>query len=100
MTKDQILAEARALDPKQREELIDDLRQIHDDGQLAPEQRAELTRRLAAIDRGEATFVPGEQVMRELRERVRRREAEFERGAMSTSPVDEVVDRVRSRARK
>lgn len=68
MTKEQILAEAKALDPKAREELIEDLRQVVDDDELTPEQRAELRRRVAELQRGEATLVPGDQVMRELRE--------------------------------
>jgi putative addiction module component (TIGR02574 family) len=72
MTKEQLLDEAKALDPLQRAELIEDLRQITDD-ELAPELRAELRRRIEAIDRGEVTFIPGEQVMREIRERLSRR---------------------------
>jgi putative addiction module component (TIGR02574 family) len=71
MTKEQLLDEAKALHPSQRAELIEDLRQITDD-ELAPELRAELRRRVAAIDRGEVTFIPGEQVMREIRERLSR----------------------------
>jgi putative addiction module component (TIGR02574 family) len=73
MTKDQILAEARSLDPSQRAELIEDLRQITDDDELTPALRAELLRRVAAIDRGEVTMIPGEQVMREIHERLGRR---------------------------
>jgi len=72
MTKDQILAEARALDPTQRKELIEDLRQITGGDELTPALRAELRRRVAAIDRGEVTMIPGEQVMREIRERLAR----------------------------
>jgi putative addiction module component (TIGR02574 family) len=71
MTKEQILEQVRALDPKERRELIEDLWQMPDDDELTPEQLAELDRRLAAVDRGEATFIPGDQVMRELRERPR-----------------------------
>ena len=73
MTKEQILAEAMALDPRVRGELVEDLRQIADDGELSPEQLAELRRRVAAAERGETTFVPGDQVMRELHERLGRR---------------------------
>lgn len=72
MTRDQILAEAMALDPSEREELIEDLRQTVDDGELTPDQLAELRRRIAAVDNGEATL-PGEQVMNEIRERLGRR---------------------------
>ena len=71
MSREQILAEAKALDPREREELIEDLRQIVDDDELTPEQLAEIRRRVAEMDRGEAVMVPGEQVMRELRERFR-----------------------------
>ena len=72
MTKEQLLDEARLLDREQRAELIEDLRQITDD-ELTPALRAELRRRVEAIDRGEVTFIPGEQVMREIRERLGRR---------------------------
>lgn len=71
MSREQILAGAKALDPREREELIEDLRQIVDDDELTPEQLAEIRRRVAEMDRGEAVMVPGEQVMRELRERFR-----------------------------
>ena len=73
MTREQVLAEAMALDPKDREALMEDLRQVAADGELTPEQLAELRRRVDAARRGEATFVPGEQVMQELRERLGRR---------------------------
>ena len=73
LTKEQILAEAMSLDPKQRGELIEDLRQTLDDAELSPEQLAELRRRVGALDRGEATLVPGDQAMREVRERIARR---------------------------
>ncbi len=72
MTKEQLLNEAKALEPGQRAELIEDLRQIAED-ELTPALRAELRRRVEAIDRGEVTFIPGEQVMREIRERLSRR---------------------------
>jgi putative addiction module component (TIGR02574 family) len=73
MTKDQLLVEAKALDPGQRAELVEDLRQIIGDDELTQELRAELRRRVEALDRGEVTLIPGEQVMRELHERLRRR---------------------------
>jgi putative addiction module component (TIGR02574 family) len=69
MTKEQILAEAKALDPTTREALIEDLRQVADDSELTPAQMAEITRRLQALERGEAKLVPGDQVMRELYDR-------------------------------
>ena len=65
MTRDQILSEVRNLEPGEREALVEDLRQIADDGELTAEQLAELRRRVEAMDGGEATMIPGEQVMRE-----------------------------------
>lgn len=71
MTKEQLLDAAKALDPRQRAELLEDLRQITDD-ELTPEVRAELRRRIGAVELGEVSFIPGEQVMREIRERLSR----------------------------
>lgn len=73
MTKEQILAEARALDPKSRVELIEDLRQLTGEDEFTPEQMAEMRRRLEALERGEAKLIPGDQVMRELYERLGRK---------------------------
>lgn len=72
MTKEQVLDQAKALDAEQRAELLEDLRQITDD-ELAPELRTELRRRIESLDRGDVTFIPGEQVMRDIRERLARR---------------------------
>ena len=72
MTREQILAEANALDPKERAELVEDLRQTAGDDELSHEQRAELRRRLAALDRGETTLIPGDQAMREVFAELRR----------------------------
>jgi hypothetical protein len=71
MTKEQILAEAKALQPKVREELIEDLRQIADDG-VTPQQLAEIRRRIEAVDGGEMATHPGEAVMHELHDLLRR----------------------------
>lgn len=73
LTKEQILAEVKALDPKTREALIEDLRQVTDDGELTPAQMAEIAHRLEVLDRGEAKLIPGDQVMRELYERFGRK---------------------------
>jgi putative addiction module component (TIGR02574 family) len=70
-TKDEIFADAMALDPKQREELAEELWQSVP-AELTPEQIAEIKRRLKAIDSGEAELIDGEQVMRQLRARFRR----------------------------
>lgn len=75
MTKEQILAEARSWKQEDREELIEDLRQIGADDELTPEQHAELRRRIEEIDRGEAELLDGETVMRELFEKLLRRRA-------------------------
>lgn len=72
MTREQILSEARSLAPSEREELIEDLRQIPEDDEISPEQMAEVRRRIAAVDRGESIPIPGEQVMREIHELLRR----------------------------
>lgn len=73
MTRDQILAEVSSLPARERAELAEDIRQIADDDELTAEQRAELRRRLDALDRGEATLLDGDQVMQELFTRLRRR---------------------------
>jgi putative addiction module component (TIGR02574 family) len=69
MTKEQLLAEVMKLDPTERNELAEDIRQ-RSAPDLTPEQIAEVRRRAAAIDRGDMGTVPGEQVMRELFERL------------------------------
>lgn len=71
MTREEILAEVMKLDPKQREELAEDIWQ-RGTPDLTPEQVAELHRRTAAVDRGEMETIPGEEVMRQLRERFQR----------------------------
>ena len=68
MSKKQILVEAQALDFTQRQELIDELRQMGDGHVLSPEQFIELGRRMAALARGEAILIDGDQAMREVRE--------------------------------
>jgi putative addiction module component (TIGR02574 family) len=73
LTKEQLLVEAKALPLKEREELIEELRQVVGDDELTPDQLAEIHRRIEALKRGEATLIPGEQVMRELRDSLNRR---------------------------
>jgi putative addiction module component (TIGR02574 family) len=72
MTKDQIFAEAMALDAKDRDELAKDLWQSITPGEFTDEQMAEVKRRIAAVDSGETQLIPGEDVMRELRQRFAR----------------------------
>ena len=72
MTKDQILAEAMALQPNDRQDLAEDLFQSVDTGPLTAEQREELRLRAEAIDRGEMALIPADEALRRLRERARR----------------------------
>ncbi len=72
MTKDQILTEAMALDPREREELAEALWQCPVPDELEPGQVAEIRRRSIALDNGLAQPIPGEQVMAELRQRFQR----------------------------
>jgi putative addiction module component (TIGR02574 family) len=72
MTKDQILTEAMALDPRERDEVAEALWQGIAPDELAPGQVAEVHRRVAALDSGLVQAIPGDQVMQELRQRFQR----------------------------
>ena len=74
MTKEQILAEAKALNPEEREALVEELWLTLDEERTAIEAAwvAECKRRIEAVDRGEMPTIPGDQVMRELFERLNR----------------------------
>ena len=72
MTKDQILTEAMALDPRERDEVAESLWQCIAPGELSGDQVAELRRRVDDMDSGRVQPIPGEQVMKELRERFQR----------------------------
>jgi putative addiction module component (TIGR02574 family) len=72
MTKEQLLAEAMALDPKDRDELAEAIHQSVELEPLTDEQRNELLRRAKAIDDGKAELIPADEVLRRLRERSRR----------------------------
>lgn len=69
----QVLQTALALPPHEREELAEMLL-LSLDEPSPPEVEAawgeEIKRRIEAIDRGEVTLIPADQVMRELRERL------------------------------
>jgi hypothetical protein len=69
LTKDQILAEAMALKPREREELAEELL-LSVSEILDPEWAAEIRRRLGEIDQGEE-LLDGDEVMRQARARVR-----------------------------
>jgi putative addiction module component (TIGR02574 family) len=72
MTKDQVLSEAMALDPAERDEVAEALWQSLRPTEFTAEQRAEIRRRIEALDSGKAHWLPGRQVMRELREHLRK----------------------------
>lgn len=74
MTKEQILTEAMALDPKEREALAEQLLLTVDGDRAAIEAAwvEECKLRMEAVDRGELPVVPGDQAMRELRDRLRK----------------------------
>ena len=72
MTKEQLLAEAMALDVKERESLAEELLLTVDDGTREEVDAAwaeEIQRRIAEYERGEVKAIPGDQVLRELRGR-------------------------------
>jgi len=71
MTRDDILAAAKAMTPAERYDLIEDIRQILDDIELTPQQMAEIRRRVEASERGEGTSRPVDEVIAELREKLR-----------------------------
>ena len=72
MTKQQILTEALALEPRERDEVAETLWQSIVPEELSPEQVAEVRRRIGALNRGELLPIPGAQVMQELRQRFQR----------------------------
>jgi len=72
MTKEQILTEAMALDPVDRDQIAESLWRCVVPGELTPAQSVELRRRLNALDSGAVAAIPGEQVMQELRRRFQR----------------------------
>ena len=71
MTKQQILDEAKALDPKEREELFDDLRQFVGEDELTVEQWDDLRSRVDELHRGNVTLLDGEEVTRGLLDELR-----------------------------
>ncbi|MEA2733991.1 MAG: putative addiction module component [Humisphaera sp.] len=73
ITRDEILAAAKAMTPAERYDLIEDLRQLLDDSdELTPEQLAEIRRRIEQSDRGEAKSIPAEEAIAELRNKLRK----------------------------
>lgn len=72
MTREQIRAAVMKFDPKECEELAEDIWQ-RSAPDPTPEQMAELHRRIAAVDRGEMETISGEEGMSDTLERLRRR---------------------------
>ena len=75
MTKQQLVAEALTLKPRDREEIADELWRSLDKSKrerVAESWASEIARRLDEIHRGEATLIDGAQVMREARKLVRK----------------------------
>ena len=73
ITREQILAAAKAMTPAQRYDLIEDIRQILEDDEFTAEDIAEFRRRAEASDRGEIKSVPVEEAIAELRDKLRKR---------------------------
>lgn len=72
MTKSQILTEAMALQPQERDEVAEALWQSLVPGELSSEQMTEIRRRIRSADSGQSQPLPGEQVLHELRSRFQR----------------------------
>jgi putative addiction module component (TIGR02574 family) len=70
MTKDQLLAEAMALDVREREALAEELLLTVDDGtreEIDAAWAEEIDRRIAEYERGEVKAVPADDMFRRLR---------------------------------
>ena len=74
MTREQILNEAMALEPHEREALAEQLLQTVNGDRAAIDAAwvDECRLRMEAVDRGELPVVPGDDVMRNLRDRLRK----------------------------
>jgi putative addiction module component (TIGR02574 family) len=76
LTREQIMTEVMALDPKERQALAQEIWETAIN-EVPPDVEAawmdECRRRIGQLDRGEVQAIPGEQVMREAREALRQR---------------------------
>ena len=72
MTKEQILTEAMALDPRERDEVAERLWQCVVPGEFSADQLEEIRRRVDDLDSGRVQPIGGDQVMQELRQRFQR----------------------------
>ena len=71
ITREDILAAAKAMTPAERYDLVEDRRQILDDRELTPEQLAEIKRRIAASEAGELQSIPVDEAIAKLRDKLR-----------------------------
>lgn len=70
MTREQIFAEAKALDAGDREILAEEIWQTIEPHEFTAEQIAELRRRVAEVESGQAELLDGKQVLADLRKRL------------------------------
>jgi hypothetical protein len=73
MTRQQLVSEARALPTSERQELIEDLRQLEGNDDLSSAQRADLERRVEKLNRGDGKTVDGALAMQQLLQELVRR---------------------------
>lgn len=73
MTRDQIKAEAMALDPREREQLAEELWRSVDEAtkdEIDAAWAAEIRRRIEAVDSSQMPTVPADEVFAKLRSRL------------------------------
>lgn len=70
---DDIEAQAMALTPEQRSELIERLLAKEDSFALSPEWEEEIARRVADFEAGRTQFIPAEEAMARLTEHIQSR---------------------------
>jgi putative addiction module component (TIGR02574 family) len=70
----QLLERALALSEAERAVMVDVLSDSlrGANGELGPEWRAEITRRIAAVERGESRLIPGDEVEARIRAKLQR----------------------------
>ena len=73
MTKKQLLAEALALPPADREELAEELLQSFDDSEINAAWADEAERRVASLDSGKSQVTDGDKVFAEVRDMLDKR---------------------------
>jgi putative addiction module component (TIGR02574 family) len=73
ISKKQLLAEALALPPADRQELADEILQSFDDPEIDAAWAAEAERRIADLTSGKTQAIPGDQVLEEARQILEKR---------------------------